>query len=98
MGDRLRVDTDDLSAAGNALRYVKDELSRAEDTADDARSILGHDRLADRVSSFASNWDDRRKEMLASIGGLGDVAAQAGKIYEEIERELVSTMTEQRLS
>ena len=93
MGDRLRVDTAELRQTGEALRFLRSELAQAQQVAD-VGGILGHAGLADRLSSFASNWNDRRAEMMGTIQALSDAATTAGQTYEEIEQHLVTALTE----
>lgn len=89
----LRVDTSDLREAGAGLRLVATEFDNAERITDDYAALVGHPVLAQRLHEFSGNWDDRRGEMLESIRGLAQVAAEAGETYEEIERELVRALT-----
>jgi hypothetical protein len=86
------VCTTDLHATGQALLTCYQEFKDAEKTANRGAEAIEHPGLADALRTFASEWDDRRDEILHAIEGLGDAAVEAGKMYEEIERELVSAL------
>jgi hypothetical protein len=89
----LTVDTAELHRASVALVHVKTELEKANHTADDASDILGHHALASRLHDFAHDWDDRRAEMLTTIGSLGEFAGGAGDAYDQIEHDLATAIS-----
>jgi hypothetical protein len=89
----LHIDTAILRQTGAGLRAVADEFEHANHRVDDVGAILGHDTLAERVRSFAHNWDDRRAEMLESIAQLAEAAQVVGETFEQIETDLVNALT-----
>ena len=89
----LHIDTAILRQTGASLRRVAIEFEHADRRVDDAGTILGHNKLADRVQSFARDWDDRRAEMLQSIAQLAKDAHEVGETFEQIETQLVSALT-----
>jgi hypothetical protein len=92
MGDRLTVVTEDLRLAGESLLVCYEEFRSAQDVADRGAEAVEHPRLSDALREFAAEWDDRRDEICHAIEGLGEAAAGAAEVYEEIERELVRAL------
>ena len=88
----LKIDTEDLTTAGRELRTVHAEFSAADANADHVASMVGHSGLADVLSDFSRNWDDKRGKMLDSIGALADQATTVGKTFVDIERDLCGAL------
>lgn len=89
----LRIDTALLRETGASLRVVADEFEHANNRVDNVGDVIGHEGLSDRVRSFARNWDDRRAEMLESIAHLAEAGRAVGETFDQIEVELVASLT-----
>ncbi|MFW6695613.1 hypothetical protein [Streptomyces sp. MAR4 CNX-425] len=93
MGDKLKVDTEDLITAGSGMRRVAiefEQLDRYMGQYD--RKTVGHQWLWERLQDFSDGWDDTRAKMVDEIMGLGEVAQKAGEAYREIETQLVDSL------
>ncbi|MEU6079262.1 hypothetical protein [Streptomyces sp. NPDC047108] len=93
MGEKLKVNTEDLRTAGGGLRTVATEfegLDKLMETYD--RRTVGHDLLQERLQDFSDGWNDNRTKMIEEIKGLGEVAEKAGEAYEEIDTELMKAL------
>ncbi|MEV6313631.1 hypothetical protein [Streptomyces sp. NPDC051776] len=93
MGDKLKVNTEDLRTAGGGLRTVATEfegLDKLMETYD--RQTVGHDLLQERLQDFSDGWNDNRTKMIEEIKGLGEAAQKAGEAYEEIDTQLTNAL------
>jgi hypothetical protein len=91
VGD-LEVNTTDLVATGTALRYLADELKKAENIVKDNLAAIGHPELAEQLDEMQGTWDDRRNALVKDIKTVAKVAKKAGEAFEEIENELVAAL------
>ena len=90
MGDRLRVDLGQLEDAGRSLDTLGDEFQRAGNLVDDARTAVGHDRLATRLASFADGWKVRREDLLEDMSHLAEMTQEAVRTYREVDAQLAA--------
>jgi hypothetical protein len=88
----LKLDTTELRETGAALRLLAGELRDAETIVEDYADAVGHRRLADTLDEMQGSWDDRRNDLRDGIDGLGEIAEEAGKVFEDIEEHLVAGM------
>lgn len=88
----LKVDSHDLEETGTALRLLAGELRDAERIVEDYSRDIGHQELTHQLDEMQGTWDDRRNDLLQSIGSLADAATQAGQAFEDIEQHLVAAL------
>jgi hypothetical protein len=88
----LKVNSADLVATGDALRYLAGELRDAEHIVQDNRGAIGHDQLAHQLDDMQGKWDDRRNQLVEKIKSVADVAKKAGETFEDIEEHLVAAL------
>jgi hypothetical protein len=86
------VDCEALAALGAALAHLRSEFDRAEDTMADLHAAVGHDELASRLESFATNWSDKRARVADSLQALADFARSAAAVYCETDQQLATAM------
>jgi uncharacterized protein YukE len=89
----LKVDTQVLHDAGNALRAVATDFDTADATVESYGPAMGHHRVEHELSGFAGDWKVRRGEMVESVKSLAEAAEKAGQTYEQIESEFVQALT-----
>lgn len=92
VGDRLRLDPEQLVQLGHDLRAVASEFDTAQTGADYIANAVGHDGLAEKVRGFAKGWDDRRAKMLDSIANLAQAAGDSGEAFKELDSELAAAL------
>ena len=92
-GKDLAISTAKLQELGRKLRFIATEFENAEKIADNYREFVGHDGLAEKLEEFADNWDDTRESMTEAIASYGEAAQKAAELFEELETELVATLT-----
>jgi hypothetical protein len=88
----LEVNSADLVETGTALRFLADELRKAERIVQDNKAAMGHPELAEQLDRMQGTWDDRRNALVDDIATLGKIAKKAGKTFEEIEEHLVAAL------
>ena len=88
----LDIDTAVLTDAGGQLRLVATEFVHANVRSDDVADAVGHGQLAERIREFAHNWDDKREQMVESVGQLAEIACGVGEVFERLETEFVKAL------
>lgn len=88
----LKVDSSELVATGNSLRYLAGELRDAGQTVQDSLAAIGHAELAHQLDDMQGTWDDRRNALVSKIESVADVAKQAGETFQDIEDNLVAAL------
>ena len=88
MSDRLCVDLGQLEEAGRQLDTLGNEFQQAGNLVDDARTAVGHDRLATRLDSFADGWKVRREDLLEDMTHLAEMTQEAVRTYREVDAQL----------
>ena len=92
MSDRLRCDVDQLTAAGNQLDALGRAFQQAGHLADDARSAVGHPRLAVRLDEFVDGWKVRREDLLEDMTYLAEMTHQAASTYRQVDDDLAAAI------
>lgn len=90
----LRVPGELLEETGRSLGMVSAEFASADDQAEACAEAVGNDLLAEAVRSFADNWNHSRAEIRSAIGGLGETAMEAARVFEEIETTFVQGLVQ----
>lgn len=67
MAERLVLDGDELQDVYNALTRIHAEFDQATARSSDAASAVGHQGLADKLTSVASGWKLHRSRMLDAL-------------------------------
>jgi len=55
---------------------------------------LGHARLSGRVESFSTSWNDTRRELAESLGGLGSSATSIAEGFAEADEGLAAAFAD----
>jgi hypothetical protein len=87
----LKVDTRDLRSLSTALGEVKAAFEAGGDGIDDAEAC-GHAGLVQRVRSFATGWNDSRRQLAEAIGDLGTSALGIADGFDEADAELTAAV------
>ena len=85
---RLNIDGAGLGALLADLAAVKAEFESGDSSAAVTAESCGHARLADKVTSFATNWNDRRAKLAEQITELGEALSTIDKTFTEVDGEL----------
>ena len=89
----LTIDGAGLEALLVDLAAVKAEFESGDSSASATAEACGHARLADKVTSFASNWNDRRARLAEQITELGEALSRIDETFTEVEGQLEGAVT-----
>ncbi|WP_103501502.1 MULTISPECIES: hypothetical protein [Streptomyces] len=78
----------EISELGEGLSVVAEELDASERIADDHGDHVSNSMLAEALESFASNWSDKRQELVDDIRGIAAFAQAAGDTFQGLDLEL----------
>jgi len=88
MAERLKIDLDELgslvSSMHSALKKLEDEHGRNELVV----FAVGHPALKDRVGSFESRWNDRRRDIFESVDRLNVIIRDTTLAFKALENDL----------
>lgn len=91
----LIVDLLAMDAARIDIVRVSGEFSQATDRSERLADSVGHPGLAERVQNFASNWDQRRKELGQQLDTVAAHLDTAVKGFTETDESLAKALTAQ---
>ena len=89
---QFSVDVASVQDLAARLRGLKQEFEGLEDAVAGYEGDLGSAELADALDGFASNWSDKRKELVRPLDEVAGYAAAAAEAYASCERELSADM------
>jgi hypothetical protein len=84
----LNIDGAGLEALLADLATVKTEFESGDSSASATAEACGHVRLAAKVTSFATNWNNRRAKLAELITELGEALSTIDKTFTEVDGEL----------
>ncbi|ROS50493.1 hypothetical protein [Frigoribacterium sp. PhB24] len=84
----LNIDGLGLEALLADLAAVKAEFESGDSSASATAEACGHARLAEKISSFATNGNDRRAQLAEQITELGEALSTIDTTFTEVEQEL----------
>jgi len=87
----LSFDAESLGRLAGTLTGVKAAFDAADSTTCSPEH-LGHARLADRVERFATSWDDTRRELSESLGGLSTSARSIADGFADADEGLAAAI------
>ncbi|WP_165984755.1 hypothetical protein [Streptomyces sp. YIM 98790] len=90
----LSIRYQEVRDLGLGLEIVAGELEASEDIAEDYAEQVSHDDLADALEEFASNWSDKRTELVESIRAVAWMAELAGDTFQGLDRDLADAVQE----
>jgi len=85
----LSFDAEALGRLTTTLAGVRSAFEAADSVACSPEH-LGHTRLSGRVESFSTSWNDTRRELAESIGGLGTSATSIAEGFAEADEGLAA--------
>lgn len=87
----IRVDIMRLEDLSKQLNLLRCEFEGLEDRVDDHRAAVGRaGKLSDALDDLASNWSDKRKEVVAELAAFSELALQTAQHYRDLEAALAS--------
>ena len=89
----LTVRGSTFEALFSSLNSIRREFESADGSAADAADACGHEALAQRVRSFATEWNDVRRGLAESLGDLGRAAGGVADGFSEVERRLAGQLS-----
>ena len=88
----LNIDGAGLEALLGDLDRVRTDFETADSSAQLTAEACGHARLAAKVTSFATNWNDRRAQLAQQITELGEALSTIDQTFAEVDGELEGTL------
>lgn len=88
----LNIDGAGLEALLGDLDRVRTDFETAGSSVQLAAEACGHARLAAKVTSFATNWNDRRAQLAQQITELGEALSTIDRTFTEVDGELEGTL------
>jgi hypothetical protein len=87
-----RVDYDQLAEHGTQLGALRDEFRGIEDNTAGYEWAVGHDGVADKLATFASNWSDKRDQLAEGLDGLSQCATGAADGYWQVDTDFAANI------
>ena len=91
MGD-LVIEIDVIERMRTDLGRVRREFENANENAEDVAEAVGHPYLAERVRSFATNWDGRRRDLVEQMTTIEDQLDNIQEQFDVIDTEFASSL------
>lgn len=91
---QFSVDHGALAEMAGELMGLTAEFEGLEDVVEGYEAAVGHDGLAGRLDDFASNWSDKRREMVKAMEAVAGYADAAADAYGQTEAELCGAIDE----
>lgn len=88
----LVIEVDVIERMRTNLGRVRREFENANDNATDAAEAVGHRYLAERVSNFAQNWDNRRRDLVEQIQTIEEQIDNIQEQFDVVDTELGSSL------
>lgn len=90
----------DLIVQGDVIERMRADLNRllsefenANANSDSVAESVGHPHLADKVRSFASNWEHRRQDLVDQIKTIEKNMAKIQKEFDELDQDFATGLT-----
>ncbi|MBB0243118.1 hypothetical protein FNQ90_03075 [Streptomyces alkaliphilus] len=84
----LKLSLHDLRNLSRMLDIVADDFEDAEDLASDRSEHVGHGGLAEALEEFATNWSNRREDMVEEIRMAARLAEAAEECFGGLDTAL----------
>jgi hypothetical protein len=84
----INVDYDALGDMAGRLLGLKGEFDDAETTMDGYSDAIDHGDLSGELSSFATNWSDKKKDVGSRIEEVSGMASGASECYGGADHDL----------
>lgn len=91
MGDHLRADLTKISQVSRSMTALGDEFTNITHVAD-AGGAAGNAALASALSDFATDWSDKRNELIGQLKELATMASKAVQEYTGTDDTLASSL------
>ncbi|HWH98096.1 MAG TPA: hypothetical protein VNS80_06990 [Pseudolysinimonas sp.] len=91
MGDVMIV-SDVIARMRTDLGRVRREFENANANSERVAEDVGHPRLGEKVTNFAHNWDQRRKELVEQIETVEGQLSTIESAFGEVDIELSGTL------
>jgi hypothetical protein len=87
MADHVHVDLTLLADTAQALGVLGTEFSQAGAIVDENHEAVGAHPLVSALGSFASNWKQHRRSLVASIDAVAKMAQTGHESYVRLDGE-----------
>jgi hypothetical protein len=89
---RFKVDHRALAEMAGELMGLTREFEGLDGVVEGYESAAGHDGVAGRLDGFATNWSDKRREMVRAMEAIAGYADGAAHAYGQTESELTEAL------
>ena len=93
MADHLRADLTRIGQMSRSLAGLRDEFSSLTRVAD-VGPAAGNAGLESVLSDFASNWSNKRDELVSDLNELSGLSARAVAAYRRTDDTLTHALTD----
>lgn len=93
--DQLKVDLLLLDAIAIDVGRIKSEFTGATARSERLGDAVGHAELASRVESFATDWDQRRSELVDQLDAVQTHLETVVEGFRTTDTELAKALTDQ---
>jgi hypothetical protein len=87
------VDYEALDDHGMQMGALRDEFQGIEDNTSSYADAVGHGGVLDKLSTFASNWSEKRDELAEGLDGVSQCASGAAGAYCEVDTDYASAVS-----
>lgn len=94
MGHYLRVDLAELKETAGSLSELCADFNASGQQASGAAQDVGSDDIARALTTFASNWDFHKKQLVDQLEGLRDMADHGHATYIGVDEDLARQATD----
>ena len=89
----IKVDTQRLDDLSQELRLLCDEFEGIGERVDEYQPAVGRSgRLMEALDDVATNWSDRRGDLIESLRSLAQMATEAARHYERQDQTMAARM------
>lgn len=91
MPGHIRADLDGIERMSKSLLNLSNEFANLTHVAD-VGGAAGDSGLASALSDFASNWSDKRNQLIGQMRELGQLADKAVQEYDKTDDTLAGSL------
>lgn len=89
----LILDTDELRTLYRDLLLTSITFEDFGSSVDAAADSVGNDELSERVRDFSRGWENRRKEIVASLDTLWKAAQSIASNFDELDQQMAGGLS-----
>lgn len=92
MADHININTQMLADMGAALGRLRDDFNNATSKVDGFGGDMGSGDVADAMHDFASDWSDKKKNIVSQLDTLSKGATGSAQTWDGLDQHLADAM------